>query len=67
MYRSPPTRRFVIGTLHQVQARSGVSQVEQTGVTAPSRVTGTVGCPHLGQADFSFTPVFSHSRKKLVK
>jgi len=56
-----------MGTLHQVQTRSGVSQVEQTGVTVPSRVTGTVGVPHVGQAEFSFTAVFSHSRKRLVK
>ncbi len=25
MYRPPPTRRFVIGTLHQVQLRSGMA------------------------------------------
>jgi hypothetical protein len=38
-----------IGTLHQVQARSGVSQAAQACVVVPFRVTGTVGFLHLGQ------------------
>jgi len=40
---------LIIGTLHQVQARSGVSQAAQTCVVVPFRVTGTVGFSHLGQ------------------
>jgi hypothetical protein len=62
-----PTSFFVIGTLHQVQARSGVSQIVQMAVLVPSRVTGTVGFPHLGHGELSATKVFSHSVKKLVK
>ena len=53
--------------MHQVQARSGVSQIVQMAVLVPSRVTGTVGFPHLGHGELSATKVFSHSVKKLVK
>jgi putative sterol carrier protein len=38
-----------MGTLHQVQVRSGVSQAEQIFFVVPSRVTGTVGPPHFPQ------------------